>query len=300
MALDLNKLRTFLEVTRTGSYTLAAERLHVTQSAVSHGIRKLEDGLGCILVDWKGRRFTLTESGEHLRQACERVFRELDQVEKMLQDQGVGRVQTVVLGVTVEFGTTVLLRKMKPLLDAHPGLRVDFRFSHHLEGPLLRDEVDLVVDCKPHLHPAITRTCLFRERYVVISSPEFLLRNPVQTPLELEELPVLSLDKEYRWWANMLSALAPEARPVFRQVVELNHVRGIINAALDGLGVGLVPEYTVLREIEQGLLTVLFPDIRLLEDEFCIYQKTARSQRPGNRLVTDYLLGLKASELGFD
>ena len=118
--LDLGKLEVFLEATRCGSYTGAARRLHVTQSAVSHAIRKLEEGIGRHLVEWRRRRLTLTDDGEYVRKVCEGVFHDLGQVEDVLSARAPGRTQVITVGATVEFGTTVLVRKLKPLLRAEP------------------------------------------------------------------------------------------------------------------------------------------------------------------------------------
>jgi len=175
---------------------------------------------------------------------------------------------------------------------------VDFRFTNDLQGPLLRDEVDLAVDCRPHHHPTVHRTELFREKYVVVAAPGFLARHPVRTPLDLARVPVLSLDADGQWWTNLLSALPATRRPALGRIVVLDHVRGMIQATLDGYGVSLLPKYALLPELGRGALTVLFPRLRLLEDTFCVYQKTARLTRPGNRLLTDLLAGMDVREFG--
>lgn len=298
MQLDLNKLHVFLEVARTGNYTTAAGHLHVTQSAVSHAIRKLEASVGQPLVEWRARRFSLTEDGEYLHQVCERIFRDLEDAEQRLVERGRKTTHTVVLGATVEFGTMFLIRRMQPLLERHPELHIDFRFSHNLVQPLLKDEIDLAVDCKPHLHPSVEHISLFREKYVVIASPTFLERHVVKTPRDLQTLPVLSLDKRAEWWSNLLKAVSSPDRPVLGSIVQINHIRGIINAALSGIGVGLVPAYTVLGELADSSLAVLFPDLKLLDDQFCIYQKKSRSDREKNQLVTRYLCSLDSDEFG--
>ncbi len=298
MPLDLNQLRTYLEVVRQQGHTRAAARLHVTQSAVSHSVRKLERNLGYPLIEASGRRFALTEEGRFLHQACERIFREVEEVERHLLPGSPGIRDRIVLGATVEFGTTVLIRKMRPFLDAHPELHVDFRFSHDLVHPLLRDEVDIAVDCRFHPHPSVEATPLFRETWTAIASPEFLGRHEVRHPRDLELLPVLSMDREGEWWTNLLQVLPDHQRPLFRRLVVINHVRGIINAAMDGIGVGLVPRYAVLREISSGDLVPLFPDLTLLEDQFRIFQKRWRARREANRAVVAYLQGLDATEYG--
>lgn len=298
MRLDLYQLRTFLEATRLGSYTEAARRLHVTQSAVSHAVAKLEASAGQPLVEWRARRMVLTPAGDALRAGCERIFSELALLEEKLIDPDGELLRTFRIGAPVEFGVTVLMRKVRPLLDAWPQLRLDFRFSHHLLEPLLRQEIDLAIDCIAHQHPALQRTELFRELYVMVASPSFLASQPVRNPREIATRPVLSLDKEGVWWNRVILSLPEAERPELTRIVEINHLRGIIHAAQEGLGIGLVPKYAVLDDLARATLTVLFPEIPLLEDRFFIYQLVARAKREANRRITEFLLQLDASEFG--
>jgi DNA-binding transcriptional LysR family regulator len=267
--LDLNKLEVFLEATRCGSYTAAARRLHVTQSAVSHAIRKLEDGVGHDLVEWRQRRLALTDQGEYLRQACQRIFHDLGEVEHVLSARTAGQTQVVTIGATVEFGTTVLVRKLRPLVDA-----------------------------APWLHPSVQATALFREKYQIVASPSLLASHRIRRPLDLESVPVVSLDKDGAWWANALRALPGDRRPVLGRIVEVNQVRAMVHAALEGYGVALLPKYTVLGKVARGELTALFPRLRLLEDWFCVYQKRAHAALEKNRVVSEFLTHLDVAEFG--
>lgn len=298
MELDLNQLRAFTESVRAESYTLAAKRLHVSQSAVSHAIRKLEASADRRLVEWRGRQLSLTEHGKVLYEACERIFGELDGAQRRLATDASKIALRAVLGATVEFGTTVLIRKMAPFLREHPEVHVDFHFSHDLLRSLLHDEVDLAVDCRLHHHPSIRRADLFREKYAVVAAPAFARRHKVRAPRDLADLPVLSMDSDGAWWGNLLRALPAAERPMLRRVVAVDHVRGIINAAIDGLGVGFVPKYAVLRELESRALVELFGDLPLLEDTFRVYQKKARAGSEVNRLLTAHLLSIDTAEFG--
>lgn len=298
MPLDLAQLRVFHEAGRGDGYTAAARRLHVTQSAVSHAMRKLEDGLGVALVERRGRRLALTEEGAELHAVCRDVFAALDDAERRLTARRTGVAQLVVFGATVEFGTMVLVQKLRPLLDAHPELSVAFRFSNELDGALLRDEIDLALDCAPHQHPSLLRTRLFREKYVVVAAPSFLARRPLRAPLDLRRAPVLSLDGEGLWWNKLLRALPAKRRPTLERIVPIDHVRGLINATIEGYGVGLVPKYTVLGELARGELIALFPRLRLVDDTFCVFQKRARAERAGNALLTEFLRRMDVREFG--
>jgi LysR family transcriptional regulator, glycine cleavage system transcriptional activator len=296
--LDLGRLEVFLAATRAGSYTAAARSLNVTQSAVSHAIRALEENLGRSLIEWRHRRLTLTEDGEYVREVCERVFNDLDQARHVLATRSPGNTQVVTVGATVEFGTTVLVRKLRPLVERCPWLHLHFRFRDDLEPLLLRDEIDLAVDCAQHAHRSVVATRLFREKYLIVASPAFARAHPVRTPRDLEDVPVLSLDRDGAWWTNALRSVPGRRRPVLTQIIEVNQVRGMLHAALEGYGVALLPKYTVLGKVGRGDLVALFPGLRLVEDWFCVYQKRTTAAREKNRIVTDFLLQLDVGEFG--
>lgn len=297
MELDLNKLRVFLEAARLQNYTLAGRRVHLSQSAVSHAISKLESSLGCRLIEWRARRFHLTAQGTYLLQVCERVFRDLEEAQRHLTGQSLQPFR-VTLGVTVEFGTKVLLPRLAPLLLQTPDLHVDFNFSNHLSPALQQGEIDLAVDCKPHVGQQLRRTPLFREKYVVMASPAYLASHPVHQPTDLSHVTLLSVDAETQWWRNLYDALPAGERPVPGRVLVVSHVRGIVNAALAGLGVGLAPKYTVMEELALGQLVEVLPSLNLVEDEFAIYQLSSLATREVNQRVVKMLQQLHFWDFG--
>jgi len=296
--LDLGRLEIFLEAARTGNYTAAAKRLHVTQSAVSHAIRKLEDGLGRDLVEWRRRTFALTGEGQYLLEVCQRIFEDIGEAERVLDRRAPGLPQVLTIGATVEFGATVLVRKLRPLAASAPWLHLDFRLRNDLAPLLLGDEIDVAIDCRPHLHPSIRATALFREKYLLVASPAFLKEHPVTRLLDLERVPVLSLDRDGAWWANAVRAFPGRQRPVLGRLVQVDQVRGMVHAALEGYGVALLPKYTVLGKVSRGELVALFPRLRLLEDWFCLYEKRAHAARDKNRVLAEYLAKLDMGEFG--
>jgi DNA-binding transcriptional LysR family regulator len=77
--LDSRQLLAFLTVVRRQSFTLAAQELHLTQSAVSHSMRALETDLGCRLLERSGRRIQLTEQGGVFLERAERILFEMEQ-----------------------------------------------------------------------------------------------------------------------------------------------------------------------------------------------------------------------------
>jgi len=295
LTLDLYQLRTFFTAAQTLNFTEAAARLYVTQSAVSHSVRKLERSAGEELLRKSGRRISLTEAGRTLYKACETVFYELEKAQEALKS-GRGRdTGTIRLGATVEFGTTLLIKHLAAFIKRNPRIHIDFQFSHELLRPLLNDEVDLIIDCRDHKAAGLEKTPLFREEYAVIASPE--LAAGIRRPADLADCSILSLDKDCAWWKNFLDALPQAKRPALSRVTELNHIRGIINAAIESLGVGFVPKYCVMKELKAGTLKNVFPDLELLEDRFAVYQKDKRAELKRHRLLVQYLAGLKTDQL---
>ncbi len=292
--LDLYQLRAFHALGTTGTFTRAARKLNLTQSAVSHAVAKLEAGAGALLVERRGREPRLTEEGRRLFQACEEVFATL---EAAAEDLGLakagGRLR---LGATVEFGSSILMRHMGPFLADHPDLEIDFTLAHDLLTPLLRDDLDIAIDCREHLLPDLEKVPWFIETYVVAAAPSFLASGGVARPADLEARPVLSLDKAGAWWHRFLLALPEADRPEFHRIIEVNHIRAMINAAVEGLGVLLAPTYSVLGELERGALRAVLPGVRPREDRFFIYQKKRRAALERHRLLTEYLRTLTPPE----
>jgi len=131
--LDLYQLRAFHALGTTGSFTRAAQRLNLTQSAISHAITKLEASAETVLVDRKARELRLTEEGRRLFQACEHVFATLEAAtEDLGPSPSLGRLR---LGSTVEFGSSILMRHIRPFLAEHPGLEIDFTLAQDLLTP---------------------------------------------------------------------------------------------------------------------------------------------------------------------
>ncbi|MDY0062212.1 MAG: LysR family transcriptional regulator [Myxococcota bacterium] len=295
--LELAWLRAFHEGVRCGSYRQAAARLHVTPSAVSHAVSKLQDAVGTRLIEWQGRSLRLSAEGELLAASCRRIFGELERAEEELANAA-GTARRLRLGAPIEFGTTVLVDALAPRLHATPAVRIDFHFAHELATPLLEGALELIVDCRDHRHPALERTPLFRERYVVVASPALLARHPLPTPAALADAPLLALDPDASWWSKLLLALPEAERPALARPRVIDHVRGLVHGATAGLGLALLPKYAVQPELRAGLLLPVFPELPLQDDTFCIYRRLDQRGREPAETVRAWLLALRVDQFG--
>ncbi len=298
--MDLYHLKTFFTLAKIQNFTKAAEHLFITQSAVSHAIKKLEASIETPLIDRKGKRLTLTPAGKSLYRSCEKIFYEIEKADQDIARCKEEKILSIRVGGTVEFGTTILMNHIRNFLNTYPDIHLDFLFSHHLIDPLIEDKVDLIIDCKTHLHQNLEKIFLFREHYITIASPEFLCTEQINSLDDLERVKILSLDKDLEWWHNFITAIPADKQDCFKNVMQINHVRGLINGAIAGIGIGFVPRYTVIDELEKKILVDPFPLIKPAADAFSIYIKKEKLAFQKNQILVDYLTRLKPSQFGGD
>ena len=296
--MDLYHLKTFFLLAKVKNFTQAAELLFVTQSAVSHAIKKLETSIDTPLIKRRGKVLDLTPAGHALFRSCEKIFYEIEKADQEISRYRREARVSIRIGSTVEFGTSILVNHIRSFLDTHPDIHLDFYFSHHLQAPLERDEVDLIIDCWPHNLPNLETIYLFQEQYVTIASPQFIQNNRIFSLDDLKRINILSNDKQLAWWRNFITAIPENKRSCLKNVVQINHIRGIINGAIAGLGIGFVPKYTVIRELESKILVDPFPDIKPGADHFNIFIKKEKLEFEKNKALIDYLTRFKPSEFG--
>lgn len=149
--LERTHLNVIQAVERHGSLTAAARQLHLTQSALSHSIRKLEDTLGTAVWLREGRNLRLTQAGEFLLGVANRVLPQLEHAEGKLQQMAQGERGTLRIGMECHPCYQWLLKIVSPFLASWPDVDVDVRqkFQFGGVGALLRYEIDLLVTPDP-------------------------------------------------------------------------------------------------------------------------------------------------------
>lgn len=160
------------EVVRQGSLTAAADVLHLTQSALSHRIRQIEEQLGTALWRREGRRLRLTQAGEYLLSVANRVLPQLTMAEKRLRQIARGERGTLRIGMECHPCYRWLLKVVAPYLAAWPDVDVDViqKFQFGGIGALLNHEIDLLVTPDPLLMPALLFVAVFDYEQVLVVS----------------------------------------------------------------------------------------------------------------------------------
>ncbi|MBE0509537.1 MAG: LysR family transcriptional regulator [Gammaproteobacteria bacterium] len=158
------------EVARQGSLTSAAEVLCVTQSALSHSIKKLEQALGTAIWYREGRRLRPTQAGEYLLRLAERLLPQLERAEEQLRQFARGERGTLRIGMECHPCYEWLLRVVSPYLAAWPTVDVDViqKFQFGGIAALFSHEIDVLVTPDPLQRPGLHFEPVFDYEQVLV------------------------------------------------------------------------------------------------------------------------------------
>ncbi|MBR8165863.1 LysR family transcriptional regulator [Burkholderia vietnamiensis] len=186
--LDRIHLSIVQEVEKQGSLTAAAGVLHVTQSALSHSMKKLEQQLGTDIWLREGRSLRLTQAGQYLLAVANRVLPQLNLAEERLQQFAQGERGTLRIGMECHPCYQWLLKVVSPYLAAWPDVDVDVKqkFQFGGIGALFGYEIDLLVTPDPLDKPGLVFEPVFDyEQVLVVAGNHALAKEEYVTPKQL-------------------------------------------------------------------------------------------------------------------
>lgn len=186
--IDIQPLAILREIDRTGSLTEAADRLHLTQSAVSHAIRRFEERHGVKLWDREGRKLRLTPTGTYLLGLAQRVLPQLEHGASVLEDFSRGRRGAIRVGMECHPCQDWLMRVVDPFLAQWPDVDLDVTTAFQFGGlaALLGHEIDVLVTPDPIERPGLEYRPVFNyELVLAVAEGHPLARKRQVTPEDL-------------------------------------------------------------------------------------------------------------------
>jgi DNA-binding transcriptional LysR family regulator len=241
---NLHDLQAFLAVAEHASFSQAAERLHLTQPAVSKRIQALESQLECRLFDRVGRRVYLTDAGRTLRPRAEALLRGLRDAERALKDLDRRVAGVLSLATSHHVGLHRLAPVLRTFTRRYPDVQLDIRFedSEDAHDLVRRAETEIaVVTLNPKGDPELDARPLWSDPLVFVAAAEHELAG--RGPLTLERLarsqPVLPGLATYTG-RIVLEAFA-DAGLTLRPNLATNYLETIAMLVTIGLGWSVLP-----------------------------------------------------------
>ena len=170
--LERTHLEIVLAVEKEGSMTAAAESLHLTQSALSHSMSKLEDQLGVQIWERKGRQLLPTQAGQYLINTARRLIPQFTRTEGQLIQFSRGERGSLKIGMECHPCYQWLQRITNPYLQDWPSVELDVIQKFQFAGieALLVHEIDIIVTPDPVRRPELTFIPVFDYEQVFLSS----------------------------------------------------------------------------------------------------------------------------------
>jgi DNA-binding transcriptional LysR family regulator len=289
--MNWNDLQAFLAVAECQSFSRAAERLHLTQPAVSKRVRALENALDARLFDRVGRQVWLTDAGRLLKPHAEALIRQALDTQRLLQDLG-GHV-TGVLGLATShhIGLHRLAPALRSFTRRHPDVQLDIRFEDsEVAHELVRraDTEIAVVTLNPRGDPHLAATPLWDDPLAFVAAEDHPLTRVGRLGLEAlaASRPVLPGPGTYT--GRIVAEAFAQAGIELRPDLATNYLETI--AMLVGIGLG----WSVLpRTMVHPPLAELTVDAPVLRRTLGVLTNPRRTLSSAARAFRDELLGYK-------
>ncbi|GHE04216.1 LysR family transcriptional regulator [Defluviimonas sp. 20V17] len=267
--LNYHHLRYFREVARDGNLTRAAERLNVSQSALSSQIRTLEDRLGQPLFERRGRQLVLTEVGHIALDYADRIFGAGEELVSVLRQAGAGR-QVLRVGAPSTLSRNFQLRFLAPIIGSDE-IEIVLRSG---SGPMLFEALqslalDVVLTTEPPARDVFSAFVAHRvsAQKVGLHGTPHRMRHPTLAEALRQEPVILPTDSSIRTGFDSLVARLG-LRP--RVAAEVDDMAMIRLLAREDAGLAITPAVVLADELREGLLVTAPFDLDIVEDFYAV------------------------------
>src|SRR3954454_20309550 len=289
---NLNDLQAFVAVAKEHSFTKAAAKLGVSQSALSHTMRQLEERLGVRLLTRTTRSVSPSEAGgrllRHIGPRFDEINEELDAIRE-LRDKPAGTIRVTATEFAID---RVLVPKLTKLLQEYPDIKMEMVVDYGLTD-IVAQQYDAGVRSGEQVAKDMIAVRIGPDmRMAVVGAPAYFRRKPEpETPQDLVEhncinLRLTSHGGMYAWeFENGGRELRVRVEGQFT----FNATGQILNAALAGSGLAYVPETMVQRYLAKGRLKRVLEDWCLPYSGYHLFYPSRRQSSAAFALVIDAL-----------
>ena len=287
--MTLKQLEAFYLAANLGSFAIAAQRIHVTQSSLSKRIAELEAALGNELFDRSGKRAQLTEAGYRLLPVVARMLELRDSIRATASSTsaltGICR-----FGISESGALTWLPRLVARVRQEHPELvlQPNVDLARRLEKQVVRGELDFAVVPGPHDDPHVASHAICQVRFAWFASPSRIRSGTVLAAKEFEHHPVITMT-DGSGLTRAFEAWAAEQGLKVQRVLASNSLMAIVGLTVADVGISFLPEDFMLPWIDRGSLVALRSRPALPSLDYCFIHR-ADDNRALIRVLERYVV----------
>lgn len=285
--MDVHRLQTFQALCETLHFRRAAERLGITQSAVSQQIASLEKDVGATLFERIGRRVYLTAAGEVLAREAVKVLSTVSRAREAVAAVSKGDAGRLRVGASTTPGVYLLPEVLARFRADFPLVELDFIIanSSRIEALAVANEFDLGVCGFRPTHDELFDVELGEDRIIPVAAPSLVGKARRVRPGDLARWPLIAREPGSATRATVersAASLGVELVPAF----ELPSPEAIVRAAEAGLGYAFVSARAALEGIETGrLVEIHVQDLDVRRGLFAVYHRDKQVTAPMRDLV---------------
>ena len=259
--LQIETLKLFCDLVEAQSFSRAAERNFVSQSAVSQRLRALEREYGRSLIDRGQGRGTVTPTpaGRILYDGAKRLLREANALDALLRDSGDEVGGTLRVATVYSVGLHALPPRLKPFLAAHSKVNVHLQYqqTEEIYREVMDDSVDVGIVACPVTRRGLEMFLFSEEEMVLICAPEHPLAGHASVSLrDLDGVAFIGFDNDIPT-RKLIEARLTRAGARVRVTSTFDNIETIKSIVEIGNGVSVVPADTIRQEVREGALVAV-------------------------------------------
>ncbi|MEO7107527.1 MAG: LysR family transcriptional regulator [Rhodoferax sp.] len=253
-------MQTFVRIVEAGSLSAAALQIGATQPTVSRRLQALERSLGLRLLQRSTHAMKLTEEGERCFARAKQLLGSWDAFEADLRGRTDAPEGTLRVVVPHAIGQQELVVQLAEYLQRHPKVSVEW-LLHDRTPEFITGGIDCAIHVGPVEDSSLVALKIAEIPRIVVASPALLAPIPLpQQPGDLAPLPWLALHSFYRNEVTLIHARGEQRSLSLQPRMSTDSLFALRNAALLGLGVGVVSAWAVKDDVAHGTLVHLLPD----------------------------------------
>jgi DNA-binding transcriptional LysR family regulator len=260
--LDLNHLRLFVEIVKVGSFAEAARRSGTPTNTVTRHIQQLEAAAQMRLMQRSTRKLTLTAAGQALYDRCAQSVEALADAAKEMAEDGQAPSGQVRVAAAAQFFDVFAMKHMAEFLALHPRIRVEFLLDD-AKVDLIAQSIDVAFRPGRLLKSSSVGRRLIEAPFILVAGPSYLTENGTPTdPLALSRHQCLVMGSDSGGAKWQLEGPGGSIEVAVSGRFRANNARAIMQAAIAGLGIALIPYPLCVAEVAAGQLARVLAEYR--------------------------------------